>query len=82
MSLKERFVNPEGRCCVKYFPNGSRILTAGPDGNVNVFTGIDDNDGQHFSVGGQVLGLTVNEQERIFVAPKIEPGDPGWKITD
>ena len=77
MSVKERFVNPEGRCCVKYFRDGSKILTAGPDGDVNVFSGIDDNAGEPFLAGDEVLGLCVNDQERIFVAPKIEPGFEG-----
>ena len=72
MSVKERFVNPEGRCCVKYFRDGSKILTAGPDGDVNVFSGIDDNAGEFFFAGDEVLGLCVNDQERIFVAPGFE----------
>ena len=38
MSMQEKYANPEGRGCVKYLPDGSQVLTGGPDGDVNVFS--------------------------------------------
>ena len=79
MSVQERFANPEGRCVLRYFKDGSKVITGGADGDVHVFgAGIDKNDNfEPFLVGDEVLGLAIDSKDRIYVAPKIEPGDKG-----
>ncbi len=79
MSIKERFAFDKGRSCIKYFKDGSKVLTGGIIGDVFVFSGIEDTIDEYeaFTAGEEVLGLAISEDERIFVAPKIEPGDKG-----
>ena len=32
MSVVERFANPEGRSTIRYYEDGTKIVTGGPDG--------------------------------------------------
>ena len=32
MSVVERFANPEGRSTIRYYEDGAKIVTGGPDG--------------------------------------------------
>lgn len=80
MSLKEKYAFDSGRSCVKYFRDGSKILLGGIVGDVFICpgfeeTGVDEFD--PFNVGDEVLDLAITEDERILVAPRIEPGDKG-----
>lgn len=78
MSIKERYAHTQGRGCVKYFPDGSKVLTGGPDGDIRVYGGIKDDelmDLEPITAGDEILGAVADDQGRIYVAPKIPPGD-------
>jgi len=81
MTLVEKYAFDSGRSCVKYFKDGSKILTGGVVGDIFVFGGIeetiDDEDFEPFNIGEEVLGFSISDEGRIFVAPQIEPGDKG-----
>ena len=34
MSVVERFANPEGRSTIRYYEDGAKIVTGGPDGGM------------------------------------------------
>lgn len=81
MTLVEKYAFDSGRSCVKYFKDGSKILTGGVVGDIFVFGGIeetiDDEDYEPFNIGEEVLGFSISDEGRIFVAPQIEPGEKG-----
>ena len=55
MTLVEKYAFDSGRSCVKYFKDGSKILTGGVVGDIFVFGGIeetiDDEDFEPFNIG-------------------------------
>ena len=55
MTLVEKYAFDSGRSCVKYFKDGSKILTGGVVGDIFVFGGIeetiDDEDYEPFNIG-------------------------------
>ena len=54
-------------------------MTGGVSGDIFVSSGIEDtiDDFEPFTTGDEVLGFSISEDGRIFVAPKIEPGEKG-----
>ena len=62
-----RFAHTEGRCDLTYTPDGSRILTCGADGEVRVWTGIDDDDPASHVVGDEAFAVACG-QDKFFVA--------------
>ena len=77
MNIQERFANPEGRSCIKYFQDGTKIVTGGPDGDVHIFgsadEAADDSDYEPFYAGDEILGLAVAKNHQVFIAPKMDP---------
>jgi chromosome transmission fidelity protein 4 len=88
--LNERYAHTEGHCCIRYTWDGKSVVTAGADGDVRVYAGINDSDSRSFLVGEEVRGMALSGSGRLFVAPSetntvqaytIEEGKSDGKIT-
>ena len=62
-----------------FLQDGSKVFTGGVSGEIFVSPGFEDtiDDFEPFTVGDEVLGFSISDEGRIFVAPKIEPGEEG-----
>ena len=75
MTLVEKYAFDSGRSCVKYFKDGSKILTGGVVGDIFVFGGIeetiDDEDFEPFNIGTTLNMIEVSQiWKRVLVFEK------------
>jgi len=61
-----RYGHTEGRVSLVYGCDG-KVFTAGMDGEMRIWSGIDDDDCENFSLGEQTLAIAVSK-DRIFVS--------------
>ena len=57
-----------GNFSVGYSHDGEKIVTLGCDGELRIWTGLDDDDCENFLIGDSGLSMTVSEK-RIYVGP-------------
>jgi len=55
-----RFGHTEGRVCLAYNDKNKKIATVGSDGEMRVWTGIDDDDCENTLIGDEVLSMTAS----------------------
>lgn len=61
-----RFGHTEGRVGLAYGKDGEKIVTIGTDGEMRVWTGVDDDDCENHLIGDEGLAVCVSEK-KIFV---------------
>ena len=60
-----RYTHIEGRVCLAYRSDGEKVVSVGTDGELRIWTGIDDDDCESFLIGDEVLSVALSDA-KIF----------------
>ena len=72
MSVEDaRFAHSEGRVSLAYSRDGKKIHTLGMDGEMRVWSGIDDDDCENILVGEEGFAVAVASSRLLFVPQAV-----------
>ena len=73
-----RFAHSEGRVSLVYSRNGKKIHTLGMDGELRVWSGIDDDDCENIVVGEEGFAVAVATNRYMVHTIRVADPDPYW----